>query len=353
MAKVSKSGNMNISGDQKSVMTRRYFLKISALSTTLLAPGLCWFLQKVANHVAPLIDPFIPDTSSGWAKSKDNPVLGGDLGTCFDVSVLKEGDVYRMWISWRPKKSIALVESTDGVHWNEPIICLAPENSSGWEEDVNRPSVIKFTDRYHMWYSGQIQDQSWIGYATSADGKVWDRVSKNPVLSADATWEKGVVMCPDVIYDATNGIYRMWYSAGNIGEPVAIGYATSPDGIRWTKNINNPIFTPDPHNDWEKERVASCHVVLDGDWQIIFYIGFRDINHAQIGIARSKDGISNWQRHPANPIIRPGVGKWDGDAIYKPATILERDRWMLWYNGRRGGSEQIGLAVHEGESLNF
>jgi len=36
---------------------------------------------------------------------------GGELGTCFDVSVLKEGDTYRMWFSWRPKKSI------DGQQW--------------------------------------------------------------------------------------------------------------------------------------------------------------------------------------------------------------------------------------------
>ena len=43
----------------------------------------------------------------------------------------------------------------------------------------------------------------------------------------------------------------------------------------------------------------------------MFYIGFRDRDHAQIGLARSKDGITGWERHPANPIIRPGVGKWD------------------------------------------
>jgi hypothetical protein len=28
-------------------------------------------------------------------------------------------------------------------------------------------------------------------------------------------------------------------------------------------------------------------------------------------------------------------------------------RWFLWYNGRKGAVEQIGLAVHEGEDLGF
>jgi beta-1,2-mannobiose phosphorylase / 1,2-beta-oligomannan phosphorylase len=43
------------------------------------------------------------ETTSGWVKHTRNPVLGGDLGTCFDVSVLKEDGKYRMWFSWRPK----------------------------------------------------------------------------------------------------------------------------------------------------------------------------------------------------------------------------------------------------------
>ena len=55
------------------------------------------------------------ETTAGWFKHPKNPVLGGDLGTCLDISVLKEGRSYRMWFSWRPKKSIALVESKDGV----------------------------------------------------------------------------------------------------------------------------------------------------------------------------------------------------------------------------------------------
>jgi len=28
-------------------------------------------------------------------------------------------------------------------------------------------------------------------------------------------------------------------------------------------------------------------------------------------------------------------------------------QWLLWYNGLKGGVEQIGLALHEGEDLGF
>ena len=56
----------------------------------------------------------------GWVKYEHNPVMGSKYGTCFDISVLKEAGAYRMWLSWRPKQSIALVESKDGYHWSEP-----------------------------------------------------------------------------------------------------------------------------------------------------------------------------------------------------------------------------------------
>ena len=293
------------------------------------------------------------DAAAGWRKSPHNPVLGGTLGTCFDVSLLKEGKTYRMYFSWRPKKSIALVQSDDGIRWNEPTIVLGPRAQSEWEQDVNRPVVVTKDDGYHMWYTGQAGGRSWIGYATSADGKTWKRQSEKPVLSPGAPWEKVAVMCPHVLWDADEKHFRMWYSGGEQYEPDAIGYATSRDGIHWTKRPDNPIFRSDPTLAWEHHKVTACQVARQGDWHVMFYIGFRDTDHAQIGIARSRDGITHWQRLPANPIIRPTPGSWDADACYKPFALLEGDTWRLWYNGRRGGTEQIGLAEHAGADLGF
>ena len=291
------------------------------------------------------------ETTSGWTKYPRNPVLGGDLGTCFDVAVLKEAATYRMWFSWRPKKSIALVESQDGIDWSRPVIVMSPNLESGWEDDINRPVVIKNGQSYQMWYTGQAKEKSSIGYATSNDGTTWRRESGLPVLAADQPWEKGAVMCPHVIHDG--GLYRMWYSGGEQFEPNAIGYATSRDGLRWSKPRHEPVFAPDPHRAWEKDRVTACQVIRRESDYLMFYIGFRDQDHAQIGMARSRDGIDGWQRHAANPIIRPGIGKWDHDAVYKPFAIFDGRKWLLWYNGRKGATEQIGLAIHDGLDLGF
>jgi predicted GH43/DUF377 family glycosyl hydrolase len=232
-------------------------------------------------------------------------VLGGPLGTCFDVAVLREEGTYRLYFSWRPKRSIALVESKDGIAWGKPSIVLGPNQASGWEDEVNRPVVLKHGGRYQMWYTGQAKGKSWIGCAASDDGKTWKRRSDRPVLSPQQPWEKVAVMCPHVLYDEEKRLYRLWYSGGEQYEPNAIGYATSQDGLTWTRHPGNPIFRPDPKNAWEKDRVTGCQVVRHGGWYVMFYIGFRDQHHAQIGLARSKDGVTNWQRHRANPIIRP------------------------------------------------
>jgi predicted GH43/DUF377 family glycosyl hydrolase len=310
-------------------------------------------LLSVTHHAA--ADPALgkrTNATAGWMKDEHSPVLGGKLGTCFDVTVLREGSTYLMWFSWRPKKSIALAESGDGIHWSDPLIVLGPSNS-GWEDDINRPAVVHQPDGYHLWYTGQAKGQSWIGHATSPDGKTWKRAGDHPVLSPDASWEKKAVMCPDVMWDPTAKQYRMWYSAGEQYEPDAIGHATSPDGDTWTKAARNPIFAADPNGEWERHKVTACQVVKHGPWFYMFYIGFRDVDHAQIGLARSRDGLTQWQRHPSNPIISPTLQAWDHDAVYKPSAHFDGKRWMLWYNGRHGSVEQIGLATHDGEDLGF
>jgi predicted GH43/DUF377 family glycosyl hydrolase len=307
-------------------------------------------LQRVTGRLPKSIAATSKEKSGGgWVKYMGNPVLGGDLGTCFDISVLKHKGVFRMWFSWRPKQCIALTESKDGIHWSAPQIVLGPNPASGWEADINRPCVIKGpSGKYQMWYTGQSNGKSWIGYAVSSDGVHWERQSGKPVLSAGEPWEKVAVMCPDVIWDAKAHLYRMWYSGGDQYEPDAIGYATSKDGLHWVKSPQNPIFTPDASIDWEKDRVTACQVIPWDGWYYMFYIGFRDVDHAQIGLARSKDGVHDWRRYSANPIVSPTPDGWDSDACYKPFAVRDGNRWLLWYNGRHEGIEQIGLVIHDG-----
>jgi|SRR5690625_4468562 len=298
-------------------------------------------------------------TTAGWMKHENNPVLGGEYGTCFDISVIQDEGIYKMYFSWRPKKSLALTESKDGINWSEPVIVLGPrETEEGWEDELNRPVVVKREGKYHMWYTGQykpgaVDGKSWIFYATSEDGVEWQRKRQKPVLIAEKPWEKVAVMCPHVIWDDQDNLFKMWYSGGDQYEPNAIGYATSIDGENWNKYNGNPIFKADAHMEWEQHKVGACQVLYDNGWYIMFYIGYHDEDYAQIGLARSRDGISNWERHGSNPIISPDLNNWDGDACYKPVAVYDGEQWLLWYNGRKNDLEQIGLAVLRDYDLGF
>jgi hypothetical protein len=80
---------------------------------------------------------------------------------------------------------------------------------------------------------------------------------------------------------------------------------------------------------WEQHKVTAAQVLRRGDWYYMFYIGFRDTDHAQIRIARSRDGVTNWERNSSNPSIRPGQDEFDQDACYKPFALFDGGRWLL------------------------
>lgn len=288
-----------------------------------------------------------------FTKYENNPVLGGEkLGTCFDVYVTRENGRYRMDFSWRPKKSLAVTFSDDGIHWEEPQITLGPDETTGWEDNLNRNCVLKIGDKYKMWYTGQARGFSFIGYAESDDGIHFKRVLSEPVLISERAWEGFSVMNPCVLYE--DGKYRMWYAAGETYEPNVLAYAESDDGIHWTKSKINPIFTAQKENIYEQDRVGGCQVIKTPDMgYVMFYIGYENIDKAQICVARSENGITQWKKSPANPIIAPTPGSWDGEACYKPSFLWneEAGKWMLWYNGRTGCTEYIGYAYKEGRGL--
>ena len=292
--------------------------------------------------------------SNGWVKYAGNPVMGSpELGTCFDLNVVPWGKAkFNNYFSWRAQKCIALSRSEDGIRWTEPVKCLEPDETSGWEDRINRATVWFKDGVYHMWYTGQARGYSKIGYATSRDGVRFTRVSRMPVLIPERPHEGFSVMNPYVRWDDARGVWRMWYASGETYEPNVLCHAESKDGIVWEKSPLNPIFVKG--SGWEKDRVGGCevHPLPDGRWAM-FYIGYSDIHTARIGCAVSPDGITQWKRLAANPLVEPTPGAWDAAAVYKPSVVrdAENDRWLLWYNGRTETREYIGLVEHKGLDL--
>lgn len=285
-----------------------------------------------------------------FIKSSSNPIYGGpETGTIFDVLVQKtENNRYRMDFSWRPKKALAVAFSDDGISWTDPVITLECNPSSGWEDNINRNCVIKDGNIYKMWYTGQARGYSFIGYAESSDGIHFSRVSDEPVLFSERPFEGLSVMNPCVLKE--NGLYRMWYAAGETYEPNVLAYAESTDGINWRKISFNPVFVKNSDSLWEQNRVGGCQVLKhDTLGYLMFYIGYKDISTACVCCAASENGITGWKRYKNNPLIVPDKNMWDEDSCYKPSAIFENNSWRIWYNGRKACDEYIGTASADGD----
>lgn len=291
----------------------------------------------------------IGEKSNECTKYEYNPILGNeDTGSLFDPHVIIDSDgIYRMYVSWRKKKAIAVTTSNDGINWTPLKIVLNRELSTGWEDEVNRATVIYKEGMYHMWYTGQANNISRIGYAISKDGYLFERRSE-PVIYNEEQWENDSVMNPDVIYDEEENIFKMWYAAGETYEPDVIAYATSRDGVNWNKYNENPILKANENKRaLDNFKVGGCDVhKISNNSYIMFYIGYTDIDTARIFIAKSQDGMK-WERN-GKAVISPQKDKFDSEACYKPTAIFDskNNKWMIWYNGRTANKEYIGLATY-------
>lgn len=291
------------------------------------------------------------DINENWIKYKFNPILGNNsTGTVFDPFIIKHEGLYKIYVSWRPKGTIALSSSQDGIKWTDLKTVLDKGNTTSWEKIVNRASILQIKKKFYMWYTGQNNGKSQIGFAFSNNGYNFLKYKNNPVLKPEYEYEKKSVMNPHVLYDKEEKLFKMWYSAGEMVEPDVICYAISKDGINWIKYNKNPIFIPNLNKKTlDFYKIGGCDVhKISSQKYLMFYIGYSDINTARIFIAISQNGINNWKRK-SNPIIKPTKGQFDNNACYKPSAFFDKknNKWMIWYNGRNKNKEFIGLAFHK------
>jgi len=156
--------------------------------------------------------------------------------------------------------------------------------------------VVRTDTEYVMWYTGVPENGfvKTISRATSPDGATWTK-DATPVLSlGDAgAFDSRQLGKPWVIYDPANTAapYRMWYSAeGDYGG--SIGYATSADGIAWTKT--GEVLPPGPRNAPDSYSAAQPSVVIDNGVYRMWYTA-SDSNNRRVAFATSTDGLV-WQR---------------------------------------------------------
>ena len=236
-------------------------------------------------------------TSIGLATSKDGntwthysqePVLKPTPGAWDGAAigpgtVLKDEGIYKLYYYGYGQSSVryqvGLATSQDGVHWTkhgDPVLAGA----SGWEYSIGVMGVVKVSGLYYMYYhAGPPQA---IGVATSQDGVNWTRYAGNPIITPTESWESSGVACGSVIY--ANGLFEMVYCNGSSSQ--SFGYATSIDGMYWTKGVGNPIFSiAKTKNNWVSGSIGYQFLTQIGTQKRIYYTGLTYAGECSIGFA--------------------------------------------------------------------
>ena len=297
-----------------------------------------------------------------WTKSSANPVVqvagsntndANRLSFGYAPSVLYDAtaNLYKMWFvsvtSGDPLNNVSYATSPDGVNWSlyakNPV--LLHGNAGSFDYNVWDPFVVYDGTEYKMYYAGMLQNASTtygLGLATSPDGITWTKYGNNPVLAAGTGWDQAIG-CGGVYFDGT--IYHMWYHGAAPGQPTVIGYATSSDGINWTKYAGNPVLTSSPSG-WDSKNNYLCDVIQKDGTYYMFYLGDSASGPNSIGLATSSDGIQ-WTKYTGNPVLQCGsAGGWDGSQLGQCSILYDNNEFKMWYSGynSNGNHWQTGYA---------
>jgi hypothetical protein len=126
------------------------------------------------------------DGGATFRRARQAPLLARSEADPWMVTtpfLLREGERWRMWyvsgLGWDlerdPPRSyyhVKYAESRDGLEWERPgTVCIDFEDE---ETNIASPTVLARDGGYDMWYSRYAGEYT-LGYATSADGLVWER----------------------------------------------------------------------------------------------------------------------------------------------------------------------------------
>jgi len=327
--------------------------------------------------------------------SSPEPVAGVGADVEFQTRTSSDGS---SWEAWKPTTNETQIENLDKNDENESETVFdwaidnisnnqtwiksnntKPANSDGSSTDgriplgtdtkgddyaVSRAAVIKDGSTYKMWYSGQDGVYYRIYYATSPDGLTWTKYNNAIPSNSDSSSTDGRIplgtdtkgddyhtMAGSVMKDGST--YKMWYS-GYDGTYYRIYYATSPNGLTWTKYNNAipsnsdssstdgriPLGTDTKGDDGGTRRPA---VIKDGSTYKMWYSG-SDGTYWRTYYATSSDGLT-WTKYnnttPSNSdssstdgrIPLGSSGKGDETGATAPSVIKDGSTYKMWYSG--------------------
>ena len=200
---------------------------------------------------------------------------------------------------------------------------FAAEGAGRWDVKIReRGWILREGDTYHLWFTGYDGTRDGIkqlGYATSADGLKWTRYPGNPLVRGHWVEDMMVVKQDDTYYMFAEG-------QGDQAQML-----TSKDRVNWDRagtldiryTTGKPL-TPGPFG-------TPTAWLEKGAWHL-----FYERMDAGVWLATSKD-LKVWTNVRDEPVLVPGPGDYDKKMIALNQIVKHGGAYFAYYHG--SGSE--------------
>ncbi|HEX6270537.1 MAG TPA: hypothetical protein VFZ43_09895 [Anaerolineales bacterium] len=189
--------------------------------------------------------------------------------------------------------------------------------------------------------------------ADELDTSLFHFYEGNPVLqqSNNRQWDSLYIDPGAMVYH--DGMFHMFFNGINgFPAPVGVGYATSPDGTHWTRQVNEPVLSGKALSGsnflGSNLFVTSALVEGDGTWVLYFYTqsGNTFNGPGDIGRATAPAPTGPWIIDP-DPVLSPGPdGSWDEVQVSAPNVIKTENTYAMYFDARGDDpTSMIGMAT--------
>jgi beta-1,2-mannobiose phosphorylase / 1,2-beta-oligomannan phosphorylase len=199
-----------------------------------------------------------------------------------------------------------------------PVFKGTAENT--WDRFIReRGYIIKEKDGYHMWYTGYTDvgpDKNlYLGYATSPDGMAWTRYPGNPVFRDNWT--------EDVMVVKSDSTYFMFAEGLNDRAHML----SSTDKIHWRDHGLLDIRYTNGEKLSEGPYGTPSVLVRNNVWYL-----FYERNDEGIWLATSTDR-KKWTNIQDEPVLSPGPENYDKFGVAVNQVIAHNGSYYAYYHG--------------------
>lgn len=210
--------------------------------------------------------------------------------------------------------------------WSENPIFMA-EDPGHWDVKIReRGWIMREGDNWRLWftgYDGTREGLKMLGYATSSDGVHWTRSPKNPIYRGH--WVE------DMCIVRSENMYYMFAESENDNHAEMF---TSPDGVEWKWIGKLDVRQTDGTTASRRPCGTPTVWVEDDTWYLMY-----EWMDKGVWLATTKDPMSLvWRDVQEEAVLNPGPGAYDKELLAVNQVIKYKDAYYAIYHGSGSGA---------------